>query len=174
MRQNTPMAKAHLPRHVLRCAMEPTPTRSWNWLPHKIPASTSLLRWRCGETVSGPFVGSTGDLLTRFIGWSKLTANQRKPESITWSLVTGLLWCLCTNSSFGANEKKNPVIRIDLLGVKLIWFLCHIGTLHVDSHGSRQLNNVTYRKYISRRYAVILVLFKSNKLLIPCIRCQTH
>lgn len=75
---------------------------------------------------------------------------------------------------FWRKWKRKPFTRIDLLGVKLIWFLCHIGTLHVDSHGSRQLNNVTYRKYISRRYAVILVLFKSHKLLIPCIRCQTH
>lgn len=102
--------------------------------------------------------------------WRQISENRnRLPDP--WGRV---YFGVCVQTALLAQMKKKPLIRIDLLGVKLIWFLCHIGTLHVDSHGPRQLNNVTYRKYISRRYAVILVLFKSHKLLIPCIRCQTH
>lgn len=163
MRQNTPMAKGRLPRHVLRCVTEPMPTRSWNWLPHKIPASTSLSKWRCGDTVSGPFVGSTGYPLTRSTGWSILTANQRPPVSITWSLVTDLLWCLCTSSCFGANEKKVH-IRIDYHGVKMIWFFCHIGILHVDSHAPRPFNKQWKACLLWRNYIFLQRWTQTGKL----------
>lgn len=121
IQQSTPMAKARLPLHVSRYAMAPMPTRSWNWLPHRIPASTSLPSRRCGDTASIPFAGSTGNLRTRSTGWYILTANQRLLESIIWFLVTGPLWCLCTSSSFGANEKNKSSHSNLLPQGKAVW-----------------------------------------------------